>query len=319
MLPMKAPSPTIVLAVLLAGACLGFGLPGVVALGLGAAVSILVGPWAQGQAAGSTLLKVGVVLLGAGTHFSEVLSVGSEGLLAASVTLTVAAVGSLILGKWLGLPRDLTLLIGTGTAICGGSAIAAAAPALGARGEDVGIAMAVVFVLNAAALVLFPMLGHAFQLDPAAYGRLCALAIHDTSSVVSAAAEWGEESLQIATVTKLARALWILPVAFLLSFVGSHGTSSHPSAPSTKGRKRLRVPGFLVAFLLASATVELFPVLRPLGGELAQGGSACLRLALLAMGLGLSKQAITGLGWRPLVHGSLLWILLSAVALVLCQ
>lgn len=298
---------------LLALISVGLHLPGVLGLGLGALVAACLGPWSKGQQAGSQLLKLGVVCLGAGSQFGEVLSVGSEGLAAAAITLTVAALGTLVIGRWLGLPRNLMLLIGTGTAICGGSAIAAAAPALRAKGEDVSMAMAVIFVLNAAALILFPILGHTLDLDPAAYGRLCALAIHDTSSVVSAAAAWGADSLQIATVTKLARALWILPVAFGLSFLRQEDEDG--AGP----KKRVHIPGFLVAFLLASAAVELFPALRPAGIEIASAGKECLRLALLAMGLGMSRKSLAALGWRPLALGILLWGLLTSVALVLCR
>ncbi|MFT7679120.1 MAG: putative integral membrane protein (TIGR00698 family) [Planctomycetota bacterium] len=311
--PMDSPRLARIMLPLLALVCVALQLPGVIGLGLGALVAAWLGPWSGGQQAGSQLLKLGVIFLGAGSQFGEVLSVGSEGLATAAITLGAAALGTLLIGRWLRLPRNLMLLIGTGTAICGGSAIAAAAPALRAKGEDVSMAMAVIFVLNAAALILFPILGHALDLDPAAYGRLCALAIHDTSSVVSAAAEWGADSLQIATVTKLARALWILPVAFGLSFLKQEGEDV------TGPKKRVHIPGFLVAFLLASAAVQLFPALRPVGMEIASAGKVCLRLALLAMGLGMSRKSLAALGWRPLAHGILLWGLLTSVALVLCR
>lgn len=292
----------------LAGACLWMDLPGVACLGLGVLAACALGPWARGGAAGTWLLKASVVLLAAGTDFGEVLSVGRDGLGTAFLTILIAGGSAWILGRRLGLPRDVILLIGAGTAICGGSAIAAAAPALRARGEDVGVALAVVFVLNAAALLVFPALGHSAGLDAIEYGRLCALAIHDTSSVVSAAADWGPDSLRIATITKLARALWIVPVAFCLSVCSKPGET----------RRRVHIPGFLVLFLAVSLLVELVPALRPAGVELAELGAAGLRIALLAMGLGLSARTLRVLGWRPLALGLGVWTLLTAVSLLLC-
>jgi len=289
---------------------LALDLPGALALALGALVAAAFGTPAGSARAGSALLRGGVVALGAGLPLGEVVAVGRDGLGAAALTIALALGAALVLGRRLGLERDVTLLVGAGTAICGGSAIAAAAPALRARPEHVGAAMAVVFLLNALALVLFPWLGDALGLEPEAFGRFCALAIHDTSSVVGAAATHGERALEVATITKLARALWIVPVAALFARLA-------PASDSPARGRGVGVPGFLLGFVALALLVQLAPALAPTGELVARVGRRSLALALFVLGLELSPARLRALGLRPLALGLVLWALLTASAWLL--
>ena len=240
-----------------------------------------------------------------------VLRTGLDGLGATAITLGAALVLGLGLGRRLGLARDLTLLVTVGTAICGGSAIAAAAPVLRARAADVAVALGVVFAWNALALLVFPPLAEHLALDPRTFGRWCALAIHDTSSVVGAAASGGELALETATITKLARTLWIVPVCLGLA-VATRGRGD-------AGRRAPRVPLFLVGFVLAAAAVTLCPSLQPLGTRLAHLAQGGLRAALFALGLGFTRGGLSSLGARPLVLGAGLWVGLSGLSLLLLR
>lgn len=284
--------------------------PGVLALAAGALAGTTLGAPAAGAALGGRLLRAGVVALGAGTQLGAVLRVGGEGLGVTALTLALALGAGVWLGRRLGLARDVTLLVSAGTAICGGSAIAAAAPALRARSEHVGAALAVVFLLNALALVVFPALGAALGLEGEAFGRFCALAIHDTSSVVGAAATRGAEALEVATVTKLARSLWIVPVAALFARLPAE------DGQPVRGRAA-PVPGFLLGFLAAAALVEYVPVLAPAGELVAAGGRRVLALALFVLGLELTPARLRSVGARPLWLGLVLWALLTGSALML--
>ncbi|MEM7309126.1 MAG: putative sulfate exporter family transporter [Planctomycetota bacterium] len=252
------------------------------------------------------LLKVGVVTLGAGLELGHVLRVGRDGF---AVTLGTLAL-TLSLGRWLtrrlGVENDVGALVTFGTAICGGSAVAATAPALRARGEHVGIALGVVFALNAVALVLFPPLGRLLGLSPEAFGRWCAVAIHDTSSVVGAAAAFDPASLELATITKLARALWIVPVVPLAALLRTKAGGAEPA-------ERVRIPGFILAFVAVAALRSAVPALGGLGDRVASLAPLPLALALFVTGLGLRLDGLLGRARSATVLGVLLW---SASALV---
>jgi len=288
--------------------CALLPLPAALALLLGIACAACGVRPARAHALGQWLLKASLVALGAGMDLGVVLRTGLEGLGATALTLGAALVLGLALGRRLGLSRDLTLLVTVGTAICGGSAIAAAAPVLRARAADVAVALGVVFAWNALALVVFPPLARMLALDPATYGRWCALAIHDTSSVVGAAAGQGALALETATVTKLARTLWIVPVCLALAWA----TRGRGEA----GTRRVRVPLFLLGFVLAAAVVTLFPVLEPFGARLAHLARGGLRAALFTLGLGFTREGLSSLGARPLWLGAGLWVGLSGVSLL---
>lgn len=292
-------------------ACLALPVPGFVALLLGALLAWGYEVPAVVHRAGKHLLMASVVALGAGTNLGVILNVGFAGLGTALITLLVAFGAGLLLARLLRIERDVALLITVGTAICGGSAIAAAAPALRARPSSVGVALGVVFLLNAVALVLFPWLGSALGLDAQAFGEWCALAIHDTSSVVGAAATHGDEALEVATVTKLARSLWILPVCLVLSFVPARGLE-------TKQQRAFpRPPLFVLAFVAVAALVALAPALEEPGSLVAAAGRRCLVLALFSMGLSLTPATLRAASGRNLVLGVGLWLLLAGVALAL--
>jgi uncharacterized integral membrane protein (TIGR00698 family) len=256
-------------------------------------------------------LKASVVALGAGLDLALVLSVGAAGFGTSLVTLTVAIAAGLVLARVLRIERDTALLVTVGTAICGGSAIAAAAPVLRARPASVGIAIGVVFLLNAVALVLFPVLGDVFDLAPAAFGEWCALAIHDTSSVVGAAATHGPEALEVATVAKLARSLWIVPVCLALALFAA------PKPAEGERRRYGKPPVFVFAFVAAAALVTFVPALAQAGDMVASVGRRGLVLALFALGLSIDRATLRQLGARHLGLGVALWIALAAVALAL--
>jgi len=254
------------------------------------------------------LLQIAVVGLGAGVNLAVVARVGLQGLgyTLAGLGLTFAA--GIALARGLGVPSRLSALLCAGTGICGGSAIAAVAPAIGAEPDETSSSLATVFLLNAVALLVFPALGTWLGLDPHAYGLWCALAIHDTSSVTGAALAHGRDALAVATTVKLARALWIVPVALILGWWFRRRSGlSRAGAPA--------VPWFIAGFLAVSALVTIVPGLdRPAGWVLA-GARALLTLTLFLIGAGLSRQVVRAAGARAFAHGLLLWLLVGSATL----
>jgi uncharacterized integral membrane protein (TIGR00698 family) len=255
------------------------------------------------------LLQIAVVGLGAGIDLALVARVGGQGL---GYTL-VGLVATFALGVWLatrlGVGPKVAALICAGTGICGGSAIAAAAPAIGARPEETSAALAVVFLLNGVALLVFPAVGGWVGLDAHQFGLWCALAIHDTSSVTGAALTHGREALAIATTVKLARALWIVPVALVL------GAWFHRSVRPDAARGRLRVPWFIAGFVAVSALFTFVPALHPAARGVGVVARALLTLTLFLIGTGLSRPVIRTVGPRPLLHALILWIAIGSASL----
>ena len=292
------------------GAVVALGLPSLAAVALGVAVAALVGTPAWAGPLGARLLKLAVIGLGAGLDLGEVLRAGAAGFVPTALCLvTTLALGALA-ARWLGVGEGVGTLVTVGTAICGGSAIAAAAPALRAKGEEVGVALGVVFTLNTAALLVFPALGRALELSPAAFARWCAIAIHDTSSVVGAAATFGPEALELATVTKLARALWIVPVVFGLGWLRSQ---RHTAAAAA----RPAPPWFVLGFVAAAACTTWWPVLAPAGAALANLAKDALLVALFTFGLGTRWASVRAIGPRPFLLGGFLWVTVSVLGLAL--
>ncbi len=287
------------------------GLPPWAGLLTGALVALTMGnPWsARTRPLVSILLAWAVAGLGAAMDLKAVLAVGLQGFgyTAVGITLTVSL--GLLLGRWLAVKGTPAVLVSLGTAICGGSAIAAAAPVLQADEADTGVALATVFLLNAAALLIFPWVGHLLSLDPRAFGLWSALAIHDTSSVVGAAATFGPEALLVGTTTKLARALWIVPVTLVLGF-----WMSRRQDQETRPAKAKR-PWFILGFLAAAALVTYLPVLQPAGQVVAAGARRLLVLTLFLLGLGFSRETLRKVGPRPLIHGLVLWLLVGVATL----
>jgi uncharacterized integral membrane protein (TIGR00698 family) len=245
------------------------------------------------------LLQLSVVGLGAAMDLHAVASAGRQGAISTAISISLTLSAGLLIGKLLGSAARTSLLVSVGTAICGGSAIAAVAPVLRARPEETAAALGTVFLLNAAALVIFPALGAALHLSPEAYGQFCALAIHDTSSVVGAAAAGGPAALAVGATVKLTRALWIVPVTFALGRL----------APSRDDGGKTARPWFILAFLAAAALCTLVPGLAPLGQLGGQAARHLMTLTLFLTGASLTREALRAVGVRPLAQGVLLWAL----------
>lgn len=255
------------------------------------------------------VLQASVVLLGFAMDLFSVLRAGRDGALAAVIGITLTLVLGRALGSLLKVPSTTSWLVSVGTAICGGSAIAACAPVLGAKDEEMSASAGTVFLLNAVALFLFPTLGHMLSLSDREFGMLAALAIHDTSSVVGAASAYSPAALEVATTVKLARALFILPLPFLLVWLTRHERADAQGDGKTSATKK---PWFVLAFLGAAALSTFVPVVHDLGPHLARGGKHGLSLALFLIGVGLSRKTLKAVGARPLVQGVVLWLVVTA-------
>ena len=249
------------------------------------------------------LLQICVIGLGFGMNLGEVLRAGRSGFLYTVISISFAFVVGLLLGKIFAVERTASLLIAVGTAICGGSAIAAVGPVIDADDDDMAVSLGTIFILNALALFLFPTLGHRFGLSQNQFGLWAALAIHDTSSVVGAAARYGSVALAVATTVKLTRALWIVPVTVGASMVKGN-------------RVRLQVPWFILLFLLAAVIRSYSPHwLLPGFPLLVTAAKTGLAVTLFLIGASLSRDAIARVGVRPLVQGVVLWITVAIASI----
>jgi uncharacterized integral membrane protein (TIGR00698 family) len=255
------------------------------------------------------LLQLAVIGLGAGVNLAIVARVGVQGL---GYTL-VGLLATFALGVWLarrlGVPAKIATLISAGTGICGGSAIAAVAPAINASLAETSASLATVFLLNGVALIVFPAVGTWIGLDAHTFGLWCALAIHDTSSVTGAAMTHGADALATATTVKLARALWIVPVALGLGM-----WFAQRSGGATQ-RQPVRVPWFIGGFLALSALFTFLPSWQPAARSVTAVARSLLTLTLFLIGAGLDRSAARTVGARPFVHGLLLWILIASATL----
>jgi uncharacterized integral membrane protein (TIGR00698 family) len=291
-----------------------------IALGLGIllALAMLVPADLPLQDLARFLIQISVVLLGFMMDLESVLKAGAAGLfLAAAAIGTVFLLGS-ALRRALRIQPEVSLLITSGTAICGGSAIAAVGSAIRAAPASFAVAMAVVFVLNGVALYAFPWIGHALELTPRQFGAWAGIAIHDVSSVVGAAAKYDEdigsagETLAMAAVVKLCRVVWLVPIAVAISW------TTHRSAADTAPAKRrpLPIPWFVLLFFLAAVLNTYIPEISKLADQVLATAKSQMRLALFLIGTGLSLAALRTVGWRPLVQGVTLWVVLGAGALL---
>lgn len=276
-----------------------------VALALGLALAQAVGnPFpARTKALTAKLLQFSVVGLGFGMNAHAAVQAGRAGL-----GFTIASIlGTLglgyVVGRWLGLSRRVVHLISCGTAICGGSAIAAVGPVLRAKDEEMSVALGTVFVLNALALFLFPPIGHLLAMSQQQFGLWCAIAIHDTSSVVGAAKDYGDQALQIATTVKLARALWIIPVSLATALLFKQ-----------QGVK-IKLPYFILGFVGAMLLNTFVPAARPLGPVLTGLAKTGLTVTLFFIGAGLSASVVRAVGVRPYVLGIFLWVAIASASL----
>lgn len=252
------------------------------------------------------LLQFSVVGLGFGMNLQQVLRAGRSGFLYTACSITIALVLGWALGKLLRVKTTTSYLISTGTAICGGSAIAAIAPVTGADEEEIAVSLGTVFILNSVALLAFPLIGAQLHLSQTQFGLWSALAIHDTSSVVGAAARFGAAALAVGTTVKLARALWIVPLSL--------GT-----ATLKQSNARIHWPWFILFFCLAAIANTYVVALRPVYPVLKQLGVVGLTATLYLIGTGLSLETIRQVGLRPLLQGVLLWIVVAAGSLWLIR
>ena len=259
------------------------------------------------------LLQYSVVGLGFGMNLQASLQSGKEGM---AFTI-VSVVGTMLIGwligrKLLKVERDTSYLISSGTAICGGSAIAAVGPVLKAKDTEMSVALGTVFILNAIALFVFPVIGHALDMTQQQFGMWAAIAIHDTSSVVGAGAAYGEEALQVATTIKLTRALWIIPLALATSFIYK-----------SKGQK-ISIPWFILFFVLAmifnTYVLSATEIGTTIGHYINDFARKSLTITLFFIGASLSRDVLKSVGIKPLVQGVLLWIIisLSTLAYIYC-
>ena len=249
------------------------------------------------------LLQASVVALGFGMNLHEVVSAGRSGFLYTAIGITTTMLLGFFLGRLLEVGRKVSFLINVGTAICGGSAIAAVAPITHANDEEIAVSLGTVFILNSIALLTFPFIGYALHLTQSQFGLWAALAIHDTSSVVGAAAKYGSEALAIGTTVKLARALWIIPLALVTAY-------------AVKSKARIQWPWFILFFCLAAVANSYLPLFAPAYPFLSRLGRIGLTVTLYVIGTGLSKETLKKVGTRPLVQGVLLWALVAIASLL---
>ncbi len=245
-----------------------------------------------------------------------VVRAGSSGVLLTAGSIGFTLLAGWILAKIFGVEQRLATLLSVGTAICGGSAIAAVSPVLNAENEEIAVSLAVVFLLNALALLFFPELGHWLHLSPQSFGYFAAIAIHDTSSVVGAASRYSELSLPIATTIKLTRALWILPLTVVLGIVVARKT---PGQFSIKRAIKAGLPWFIPAFLLAVFLRALWTDGMPFFSVMSRGGRAGLNAAIFLIGAQMSRQSLKKAGLRPMLMGVSLWVLVIGLTLIIVK
>lgn len=255
------------------------------------------------QKATNLLLKISVVGLGFGMNVFSAIRAGGEGFLFMVVSIFGVLVLGFILGKVFKIERKTSFLISSGTAICGGSAIAALSPVMKAGEKEISVSLGIVFILNSVALFLFPAIGHLLGLSQSQFGMWCAIAIHDTSSVVGAASKYGEQALQIATTVKLARALWIIPVAL--------GTA----VLFKSSQRKVQLPYFIGLFILAMLANTFLPFVKLMAPYLVMIAKSGLTLTLFLIGSGLSFKVIRIVGVKPFLQGLILWAAISCASL----
>ena len=259
------------------------------------------------------LLQISVVFLGFGLNLQQVIHAGKSGFIYTAISICSAVVLGLLLGKLFKIGGKASYLITLGTAICGGSAIAAVAPIIDANEREISVSMGTVFLLNSVALLLFPAIGWWLHLSQNQFGLWAALAIHDTSSVVGAAAKYGPQALGVGTTVKLARALWIVPVSLI--------TAAYMSRTAKRGGKlanqaKVKFPWFIVLFVAASVLTTYLPRFMGTYLDLNRLGKAGLTATLFLIGTSLSKKTLQAVGIKPFLQGVILWIIVGTISLI---
>lgn len=249
------------------------------------------------------LLQFSVVGLGFGMNASNAFSAGKEGFVLTIASIFSTLIFGFLLGKWLKTEKKTSHLISCGTAICGGSAIAAISPVIKSNDNQTSIALGVIFILNSIALFVFPFIGHQLGLSQKDFGLWCAIAIHDTSSVVGAANKYGAEALQIATTVKLARALWIIPISLLTAIIFKNKNS------------KIKIPYFIGLFILAMLLNSYVPKVSVFAPYVVNVAKIGLTITLFLIGATLNINTLKSVGVKPLLQGIFLWIFIAALAL----
>jgi uncharacterized integral membrane protein (TIGR00698 family) len=282
------------------------GPPLALAAGLAFGLSVAHPMYAESRNLSKFLLQAAVVCLGFGMNLKEVVHAGASGFMYTAISITFVLAFGVLLGKMLQVGKTQSQLISVGTAICGGSAIAAMGPILEANEEEMAVSLGTVFVLNSVALLLFPAIGHALHFTETQFGLWAALAIHDTSSVVGAGAKYGATALAVGTTVKLARALWIVPLAIATAML-------------KKSKAKVNWPWFILYFCFAAVLATYVPRYVPQSGPvffaLNRLGRAALTVVLFLIGTGITRNTLKEVGVRPLVQGVGLWIVVASLSL----
>ena len=254
----------------------------------------------------SRILQVSIVLLGFGMGLEEVITASKSGFVQTLISVSLVMTGGIVLGRLLKVEKNTALLIAAGTAICGGSAIAAVAPIIRSENYQNSFALIVVFVLNAIALLLFPFIGQRLELSQEIFGNWAAIAIHDTSSVVGAGAIYGEKALQVATTVKLIRALWIIPLSIVLAFFSKNGD-----------KRSIKFPWFILLFVAAIFFANIFPAFESSYAHFSWLGRRAMVVALFLIGSNITICQIKQSGTRCFLLGITLWVVTAVFSLFL--
>jgi uncharacterized integral membrane protein (TIGR00698 family) len=249
------------------------------------------------------LLKFSVVGLGFGMNFHHAIQAGKEGIVLTVFSIASTFAVAWLIGKWLKVDSKTSYLMATGTAICGGSAIAAVAPIIKADEKQMSVSLGTIFILNSVALFIFPVIGHLLNLSQHQFGIWAAIAIHDTSSVVGAAAKYGQEALQVATTVKLERALWIIPVSIITAVIYKNDNS------------KIKIPYFIGFFIVAMIISTYFPDFQKVYDIVVIFGRKGLTVTLFLIGSGLSLNSIKAVGIKPLLQAVMIWIFISLLSI----
>lgn len=249
------------------------------------------------------LLQVSVVGLGFGMQAKKAFEIGKENFFLTLTFILITLVLGYIIGKIFRIENKVSFLIAAGTAICGGSAIAAISPAIKAQEKEITVALGTILILNSIALFIFPTIGRALNLSQMQFGIWSAVAIHDTSSVVGAANKYGSEALAIATTAKLSRALWVVPIAFIASYLFK------------SNKTKVKIPWFIVFFIIAMLANSYTTFVQNYHHILATASKIGLTTTLFLIGAGLDKKLIFEMGIKPFLQGTILWIIISIASL----
>ena len=251
------------------------------------------------------LLQISVVGLGFGMNVEQALEAGKNGVVFTVFSIVFTLVLGILLTRFLKVNKDTGFLVSGGTAICGGSAIAALAPVINAKDKDITVALGTIFMLNAAALLVFPYFGHLLEMTNEQFGYWCAIAIHDTSSVVGAAKTFGNEALNIATTTKLIRALWIIPISLIAAFTYKKEGGK---------RSKITIPWFIFLYVIAMVIATYVPQWGHFYSSAVSFAKVGMLFTLFLIGAGLSKETIKQVGFKPILLGIILWICISILS-----